>query len=87
MWLYSNNFVRDDGAPYGSARQIGHGWNAYDRIIAADATGDGFTDLVALKSDGTMWLYSNNFVRDDGAPYGSARQIGHGWNNFNRIIA
>ncbi|MFC5241103.1 FG-GAP repeat domain-containing protein [Streptomyces atrovirens] len=87
MWLYSNNFVRDDGIPYSSGRQIGHGWNTYDRIIAADATGDGFTDLVALKPDGTMWLYSNNFVRDDGIPYSSNRQIGHGWNTFNRIVA
>jgi DNA-directed RNA polymerase subunit N (RpoN/RPB10) len=87
MWLYSNNFIRDNGAPYGSGRQIGHGWNNFDRIIAADATGDGFTDLVALKPDGTMWLYSNNFIRDNGAPYGSGRQIGHGWNNFDRIIA
>ncbi|MFV0131689.1 tachylectin-related carbohydrate-binding protein [Streptomyces sp. HMX87] len=87
MWLYSNNFIRDDGKPYSSSRQIGHGWNNYDRIIAADATGDGFTDLVALKPDGTMWLYSNNFIRDDGKPYSSSRQIGHGWNNFNRIIA
>ncbi|GAA5204824.1 hypothetical protein GCM10023323_09440 [Streptomyces thinghirensis] len=87
MWLYSNNFVRDDGDPYGSVRQIGHGWNNYNRIIAADATGDGYTDLVALKPDGTLWLYSNNFVRDDGDPYGDVRQIGHGWNNYNRIIA
>lgn len=42
---------------------------------------------MALKPDGTMWLYSNNFVRDDGDPYGSVRQIGHGWNTFDRIIA
>ncbi|MFB7089296.1 hypothetical protein ACFCZF_28520, partial [Streptomyces sp. NPDC056296] len=50
-------------------------------------TGDSFSDLVALKPDGTMSLYSNNFVRDDGDPYGDVRQIGHGWNNYNRIIA
>ncbi|MDQ7905788.1 tachylectin-related carbohydrate-binding protein [Phytohabitans sp. ZYX-F-186] len=87
MWLFSNNFVRDGGWPYGDVRQIGHGWNAYDRIIAADATGDGFTDLVALKPDGTMWLFSNNFVRDGGQPYGDVRQIGQGWNGFDRIVA
>ncbi|MCF2435481.1 hypothetical protein LV779_16205 [Streptomyces thinghirensis] len=46
----------------------------HNRIIPADATGDGYTDLVALKPDGTMWLYSNNFVRDDGDPYGSVRR-------------
>ncbi|MEU7249004.1 hypothetical protein AB0A87_12825, partial [Streptomyces sp. NPDC045251] len=85
--LYSNNFNRDNGDPYGDVRQIGHGWNNYNRIIAADATGDGYTDLVALKPDGTMWLYSNNFNRDNGDPYGDVRQIGHGWNNYNRIIA
>ncbi|NML77580.1 VCBS repeat-containing protein, partial [Streptomyces sp. R302] len=87
MWLYSNNYLRDDGVPYGSNRQIGHGWNTFDRVLQADATGDGFTDLVALKPDGTMWLYANNYLRDNGVPYGSGRQIGHGWNNFDRIIA
>ncbi|MDQ7905787.1 FG-GAP-like repeat-containing protein [Phytohabitans sp. ZYX-F-186] len=87
MWLFSNNFVRDGGQPYGDVRQIGTGWNGFDRVVASDATGDGFTDLVALKPDGTMWLYSNNFVRDGGRPYGDVRQIGTGWNNFNRIVA
>ncbi|MFG2105110.1 peptidoglycan DD-metalloendopeptidase family protein, partial [Micromonospora echinaurantiaca] len=89
LWLYANNFVRDDGMPYnGGSRQIGHGWNGYSRIIAADVTGDGFTDLIALKPDGTLWLYANNFVRDDGMPYnGGSRQIGHGWNGYSRIIA
>ncbi|MGW8065238.1 FG-GAP repeat domain-containing protein [Streptomyces ziwulingensis] len=87
MWLYSNNFTRDNGTPYNSSRQIGQGWNNFNRIIAADATGDGYTDLVAFKPDGTMWLYSNNFTRDNGTPYNSSRQIGQGWNNFNRITA
>ncbi|NUO55179.1 MAG: hypothetical protein HOV78_00840, partial [Hamadaea sp.] len=54
----------------------------------ADVTGDGYTDLVARKTDGTLWLYSNNIVRDDGVPYSSAasRQIGSGWNNFNLVF-
>ncbi|GLY97932.1 VCBS repeat-containing protein [Actinoplanes sp. NBRC 103695] len=86
MWLYSNNIVRDDGRPYSAFRQIGSGWGGFDRIIAADATGDGFTDLVATKADGTMWLYSNNIVRDDGRPYSAVRQIGHGWENFDRLV-
>jgi murein DD-endopeptidase MepM/ murein hydrolase activator NlpD len=89
MWLYSNNFARDNGVPYssGASRQIGQGWGGFNRIIAADATGDGFTDLLALKPDGTMWLYSNNFVRDNGRPYSANRQISHGWNGYDRIIA
>ncbi|MEU1857807.1 FG-GAP-like repeat-containing protein, partial [Micromonospora aurantiaca (nom. illeg.)] len=87
MWLFSNNFARDGGAPYGDVRQIGSGWGNYTRIIAADANGDGFTDLLGIKADGTMWLFSNNFARDGGAPYGDVRQIGSGWGNYTRIIA
>ncbi|MEV4537745.1 FG-GAP-like repeat-containing protein [Asanoa sp. NPDC049518] len=90
LWLYSNNYVRDDGVPYsaGSSRQIGSGWGNFNLLVGADVTGDGFTDLVGRTTDGSLWLYPNNFVRDDGIPYSSssARQIGSGWGNFNRII-
>ncbi len=34
-----------------------------------------------------MWLFSNNFNRDGGQPYHDVRQIGSGWNIFNRMIA
>jgi hypothetical protein len=87
MWLYSNSFVRDDGVPYSAVRQIGSGWGGFDKILGADVTGDGFADLVATKPDGTMWLYSNSFVRDDGVPYSAVRQIGSGWGGYNRITA
>jgi hypothetical protein len=86
MWLFSNNFVRDGGTPYTDVRQIGSGWNNYSKIIAADVTGDGFTDLVGVKADGTMWLFSNNIVRDGGTPYTDVRQIGSGWNNYTNIL-
>ncbi|WP_053174686.1 FG-GAP-like repeat-containing protein [Nonomuraea sp. SBT364] len=89
MRLYSNNFMRDDGQPWGSApREVGHGWSSTTRIIPADVTGDGFTDLLAVDAGGTMRLYSNNFVRDDGQPWGSApREVGHGWSGSVRILA
>nr|WP_311131920.1 VCBS repeat domain-containing M23 family metallopeptidase [Nonomuraea gerenzanensis]SBO96430.1 Membrane proteins related to metalloendopeptidases [Nonomuraea gerenzanensis] len=90
MWLYSNNFVRDNGQPYtGSApREVGHGWSASTRIIPADVTGDGYTDLLAVDATGKMLLYSNNIARDNGQPYtGSApREVGHGWSTTTRII-
>ncbi|MEU1685443.1 CHAP domain-containing protein, partial [Micromonospora sp. NPDC005707] len=86
MWLFSNNFNRDGGVPYGDVRQVGSGWTNYARIVPADANGDGFTDLLGVKADGTMWLFSNNFVRDGGVPYGDVRQIGSGWNNYNRLV-
>ncbi|MDP4512162.1 FG-GAP repeat domain-containing protein, partial [Nonomuraea turcica] len=90
MLLYSNNFVRDDGQPYtgGAPREVGHGWSSSTRIIPADVTGDGFTDLLAVDAGGKMLLYSNNFVRDDGQPYtgGTPREVGHGWAGSTRIL-
>ncbi|GAA3344935.1 hypothetical protein GCM10020358_50100 [Amorphoplanes nipponensis] len=85
LWLYANNYVRDDGVPFNAGQQIGAGWNAFDRLVAADVTGDGYTDLVATKPDGSLWLYGNNIVRDNGTPFNAGRQIGTGWNNLNRI--
>ncbi|MFF4625293.1 FG-GAP repeat domain-containing protein [Nonomuraea jabiensis] len=90
MMLYSNNFVRDDGQPYtgGTPREVAHGWPSSTRIIPADVTGDGYTDLLAVDSSGKMMLYSNNIVRDDGQPYtgSSPREVGHGWPSTTRII-
>ncbi len=86
MWLFSNNFERDSGVPYGDVRQVGSNWQNYERIIAADATGDGFTDLLGVKTDGTMTLFSNNFERDGGRPYSDNRQVGSGWQNYNRVL-
>ncbi|WP_162561479.1 CHAP domain-containing protein, partial [Salinispora mooreana] len=70
LMLYSNNIERDNGVPYStpSSRQIGQGWDAFDTVVNADVTGDGYTDLVARKPDGTLWLYSNNIERDNGVP-------------------
>ncbi|SCG57919.1 FG-GAP-like repeat-containing protein [Micromonospora coxensis] len=86
LWMYANNIVRDNGVPYSAAQQIGSGWNGFDTLVGADVTGDGFTDLVARKTDGTLWMYANNIVRDNGVPYSAAQQIGSGWNGFNSII-
>jgi hypothetical protein len=86
MWLFSNNFVRDAGRPYNDVRQIGSGWGQYTRLVGADATGDGYTDIIGVKADGTMWLFSNNFIRDAGRPYNDVRQIGSGWSLYERIL-
>lgn len=88
MILYPNNIVRDNGVPYNTAdsRESGHGWGGFDAIVGADVTGDGYTDLVARKSDGTLWLYMNNIERDNGVPYDEAQQVGHGWEVCNSIM-
>nr|BAC10671.1 putative esterase [Lentzea aerocolonigenes] len=86
LWMYANNILRDNGKPYSASREIGHGWNVFDTLIAADVTGDGFAEMVARKADGTLWMYANNILRDNGMPYSSGRQIGNGWNIFDTII-
>ncbi|WP_052685607.1 FG-GAP-like repeat-containing protein [Lentzea aerocolonigenes] len=86
IWMYANNIVRDNGKPYSSGREIGHGWNVFDMLVAADVTGDGYAEMVGRKADGTLWMYANNIVRDNGQPYSSGREIGHGWNAFDTII-
>jgi DNA-directed RNA polymerase subunit N (RpoN/RPB10) len=86
IWMYANNTLRDNGQPYSSGREIGHGWNVFDTLVAADVTGDGFAEMVGRKADGTLWMYANNILRDNGRPYSSGRQIGHGWNAFDTII-
>ncbi|MFF3855716.1 FG-GAP-like repeat-containing protein [Micromonospora sp. NPDC002575] len=86
LWLYANNIVRDNGVPYSASKQIGSGWSGFDTLVGADVTGDGFTDLVARTTDGTLLLYANNIVRDNGVPYSASKQIGSGWSGFNSIV-
>ncbi|WP_446214731.1 hypothetical protein [Micromonospora sp. IBSANI012] len=38
------------------------------------------------KTDGTLLLYANNIVRDNGVPFSGYQQIGSGWGGFNSII-
>ena len=87
MSLYANNFRANNAAPYSAHSPIGHGWNGYNRIIAADATGDGFTDLLGINPAGEMSLYTNNYRANKTTPYSAHRDdISHGWNSYNRII-
>ena len=38
-------------------KQIASGWNIYDKIVSsADYNGDGDADVIARKSDGTLWI-------------------------------
>ena len=65
---------------WGTARQIGHGWNGVHMISSpGDITGDGIDDVVAVhKSTGRLLLYPGN----GRGGFSSSRVIGHGWNNF-----
>lgn len=70
----------DADAPYGVGAVVGSGWQQFDRVHAADVTGDGRADLLATRPDGTLWMYAHG--GDNNAPYSTGRQIGTGWNNL-----
>ncbi len=84
LWYYANA-ARSGGGPYNGGVQIGTGWQGFSQIHAADVNGDGRADLVAERSDGTLWYWQNS--ASGGLPYGGGRQIGTGWQGFRQVIA
>lgn len=85
LWFYPGN---GSGA-YGNPKKIGdYGWDAFDSFAGAgDFNGDGKSDLLARKSDGTLWLYPGT-GRVDAASngYAGAKKIGaFGWEAFDTI--
>ncbi len=87
LWYYPNNRGSNPGGlPFaGSGTQIGTGFNAFDRVDAADIDGDGRADLLARKPDGSLWYYRNDGTADGDPINGSGTQIGTGWGGFDWI--
>ncbi|WP_446210937.1 FG-GAP-like repeat-containing protein [Micromonospora sp. IBSANI012] len=89
LHYYSNNINSNpDNLPYISSRQIGSGWNTFNRVMSGDVSGDGYADVIATKPDGTLWYYPNNINSNpDNKPYNTGREIGGpGWNTYNRVL-
>ncbi len=64
---YYNNMNSNPGRlPYSSGTVIGSGWQAFTSITFGDVNDDGFADLIARKSDGTVWLYLNRILSNPG---------------------
>ncbi|MFI1996118.1 FG-GAP-like repeat-containing protein [Actinoplanes sp. NPDC020271] len=80
--LYPNNGA-GAAAPYGPNYQVGAGWQAFTTIRIADVTGDHKGDVVAVRNDGTLWLYTHG--GDNNAPYASGQLIGTGWGGFRNV--
>ena len=57
MWYYPNNMdTNTGGKPFVEKTQVGKDWQQFDKVIAADYSGDGHADIVAVKPDGTMYF-------------------------------
>uniref|UniRef100_UPI0005B89E7B tachylectin-related carbohydrate-binding protein n=1 Tax=Nonomuraea candida TaxID=359159 RepID=UPI0005B89E7B len=86
---YDNNIlINDGGRPYAGWRAIGEGWSAFQHVLAADVTGDGFAEAIAVNPEGTMYQYDNNIlINPDRKPYTTQRAIGQGWQGFKKLLA
>lgn len=77
-------------SPHGGYPAIGWGWGVFKTVVAGDANGDYYDDLVAMKPDGTLWLYLNSTklatVSSETPSWVPGVQIGHGWGAFDKIM-
>lgn len=91
LWFYASAGTTAAGVPIlGAAVQIGRsGWNAYQEVTASgDFNGDRKPDLIARKSDGTLWFYAGTgVVSASSEGYRAAVQIGvSGWNSYLQVL-
>ena len=63
----------------GASMHAANGWDVFDTIVGrGDWNGDGRTDLLARKADGSLWLYPGN----GSGGFLSPSQVGNGWGMF-----
>lgn len=83
LWYYPHQRNADGVDHFSSRVQIGHGWQNMTKVMAADWTGDGRADVLAVNGAGDLLLYEhgsgNNFV--------PSVRIGHGWHNMRLVTA
>ena len=64
---YYNNMNSNPGrVPYTAGTLIGSGWQSFTGFTLGDVNHDGFADLIAERSDGTYWLYTNHYLSNPG---------------------
>ncbi|MCX4783658.1 FG-GAP repeat domain-containing protein [Streptomyces sp. NBC_01264] len=80
LWLYKG--TGNYAAPFAPRTKIGAGWNIYDRLVSVgDLNADGKTDLVARKSNGSLYRYSG--TGNASAPFKKPVKIGSGFQVYN----
>ncbi len=83
LWYYANSGNLTEPYQYPPVEVGTRGWKQFTHILTGDVDGDGLSDVVATRPDGSLWLY-----RNDGStlPYPSSIRIGaSGWDHFGQI--
>jgi hypothetical protein len=80
LYLYRGNGA---GGFAQSGITIGSSWHAFKDVIApGDYTGDGTPDLMAVATDGTLYLYPGNGT----GGFLSSSTVGAGWSGFAKLV-
>ncbi|MEN2739378.1 GH25 family lysozyme [Microbacterium sp. X-17] len=87
LWFYPGiRHTSSSTAWFGQGVQVGNGWNGFTFASSGDANGDGKADLVAKRSDGTLWFYAGTgSTSSGGIGWGGAALLGGGWNTFTSV--
>jgi GH25 family lysozyme M1 (1,4-beta-N-acetylmuramidase) len=81
LWMYKG---KGNGTFQARVRIGSSGWNGFTHIIGpGDLNRDGTNDLLARRSDGTVWLYA----APGNGQHGSRTQIGSGWGSYTKLVA
>ena len=81
LYLYRGSGL---GGLAGVGMKIGSGWGTFSRVFSpGDFSGDGKTDLVAVKPTGELYLYRGNGL---GGFAGAVTKIGVGWGTFAQVL-
>jgi GH25 family lysozyme M1 (1,4-beta-N-acetylmuramidase) len=72
-----------DSEGYNTRTLLSSNWKQFNTVVTpGDFTGDGRSDLVGRKADGTLWL-----MRGTGkGGYGAPERIGRGWQIYSSIV-
>ena len=81
LWLYAGD---GHGRWAAAGLRIGSGWQIFDTIESpGDFTGDGNADVLARRTDGSLWLYAGN---GHGGWAAGGKQVGSGWQGYAQFL-
>ncbi|WP_426623255.1 GH25 family lysozyme [Leifsonia sp. McL0607] len=92
LWLYQGNGSSGGvNRSYKAGVRVGWGWTNFTTILGGvDMNGDGRSDLVAVRNDGSLWLYPGTGTVNAAVPStfsGGIRIGASGWGGFTKIAA